>query len=36
MDDGSLVGPLKVPGRPFIPSDVPLYVGKIKTIVTGR
>jgi len=33
--DGSLVGPLTVPGGPFVPSDMPLYVGKIKTHVTG-
>jgi len=35
MDDGSLIGPLKVPGGPFVPSDLPLYAGKIKTQVTG-
>jgi hypothetical protein len=35
MDDGSLNGPLTVPGGPFVPSDMPLYMGKIKTQVTG-
>ena len=33
-DDGKLVGPIMVPGGPFVPSDIPLYVGKIKTKVT--
>jgi hypothetical protein len=31
MDDGVLIGPLEVPGGPFVPPDMPLYVGKIKT-----
>jgi hypothetical protein len=31
VDDGTLIGPLTVPGGPFVPSDTPLYVGKIKT-----
>jgi hypothetical protein len=35
VDDGTLIGPLTVPGGPFVPSDTPLYVGKIKTQVTG-
>jgi len=35
MDDGSLIGPLTVPGGPFVPSDMPLYVGRIKTQLTG-
>ena len=35
MDDGSLIGPLTVPGGPFVSSDMSLYVGKIKTQVTG-
>lgn len=30
MYDGTLIGPLKVPGGPFVPSDIPLYVGKIR------
>lgn len=32
--DGVLVGPISVTGGRFVPSDVPLYVGKIKTVVT--
>ena len=32
-DDGLLIGPVMVPGGPFVPSDIPLYVGKIKTQV---
>lgn len=31
IKDGSLIGPLTVPGGPYVPSDIPLYVGKIKT-----
>jgi hypothetical protein len=31
--DGVLIGPISVPGGRFVPSDVPLYVGKIKTAV---
>ncbi len=34
-DDDALIGPLLVPGGPFIPSDTALYVGKIKTEVAG-
>ncbi len=30
MDDETLIGPLTVPGGPFVPSDIPLYVGKIR------
>jgi hypothetical protein len=31
IQDGSLIGPLTVPGGPYVPSDIPLFVGKIKT-----
>jgi hypothetical protein len=33
--DGSLIGPLTIPGGPYVPSDIPLYVGKIKTRVSS-
>jgi hypothetical protein len=35
INDGSLIGPLMVPGGPFVSPEMPLYVGKIKTRVTG-
>jgi hypothetical protein len=31
--DGVLIGPLRVPGGPFVPSEIPLYIGKTKTRV---
>lgn len=33
IDDGTLIGPLTVPGGPFIPSNAALFVGKVKTEV---
>jgi len=35
IDDSVLIGPLKVPGGTFVPSKMPLYVGRIKTQLTG-
>ena len=34
IQDGTLIGPLTVPGGLYVPSDIPLYVGKIKTQVS--
>jgi hypothetical protein len=31
IDYGSLIGPIRVEGGPFVPSNIPLYVGKIFT-----
>ena len=35
VNDGFLVGPVMVPGGPFVSSDIQLYVGKIKTVLPG-
>jgi hypothetical protein len=34
IGDESLIGPVTVPGGPFVPSDMPLYVGKVKAEVS--
>jgi hypothetical protein len=31
VEDGVLIGPIKVNGGRFVPSNIPLYVGKITT-----
>ncbi len=33
---GAIVGPISVPGSDFIPSSIPLYIGKIRRDLTAR